>query len=256
MSRFEDNLWRSVVDRHGEDLAAGDGPVSAGTRRARPLVAGATLGLAASATAVALLVGATASPQPAYAVTQSHNGAVSVKVNSRSGIASANRRLAALGIHQRVTDVTHGRSVTMGWSLPASGCWMYETGKPPVTVQLSAADQQADIHNGLFTPPATTGNTGGPPQNGPWHVIYCQTSRDNPNHSASTGSWALPPSGCWMNEPGKPPVSVQLSAADQQADIHNGLFTPPATTGNTGGPPQNGPWHVIYCQTDSGAGAG
>lgn len=181
MSRFEDNLWRSVVDRHGEDLAGGDVPVTARAPRARPRVlAGASLGLAAAATAVALLVSATASTPPAFAVTRDHDGKVSVRVNRRSGIAAANRQLAAMGIHRRVTDVTHGHAQTMGWVLPASGCWMDEAGKPPVTVQLSAAQQQQDIHNGLFTPPGSAaGNTGGPPQNGPWYVIFCQTNSGN-----------------------------------------------------------------------------
>jgi hypothetical protein len=52
--------------------------------------------VAASAAAVMLGLSAAASP-PAFAVTRHHDGSVSVKINRRSGVAGANRKLAAMG---------------------------------------------------------------------------------------------------------------------------------------------------------------
>ena len=67
MSQSEDNLWGSVVERHGNDLARTDALVATRARRTGPrLLAGATVAVAASATAVTLLVSAAASPPPAF----------------------------------------------------------------------------------------------------------------------------------------------------------------------------------------------
>ena len=90
-------------------------------RRTRPrLLAGATGVVAVSATAVTLLVSATASP-PAFAVTRHHDGSVSVKINRRSGVAGANHKLAALGIHERVKAVDAGQSNPQGCVVLAPG---------------------------------------------------------------------------------------------------------------------------------------
>jgi hypothetical protein len=69
----------------------------------RPRVlARASLGLAGVAAAAVLAVGALGtSSSPAFAITR-HNGTVSVTINQRSAITAANRRLAVMGIHERV----------------------------------------------------------------------------------------------------------------------------------------------------------
>jgi hypothetical protein len=102
MTEFEDNLWLEVVREHGHELAGARSSVRRHRRAARPqLLAGTTVGLAAAATAVALLFGASTSP-PAFAVTRNPDGTVTVNLMRRSGIAGANQKLAAMGVRAQI----------------------------------------------------------------------------------------------------------------------------------------------------------
>ena len=61
MSRFEENLWRSVVDRHGEELARADVLMGTRARRPRPRVlAGATAAVVGLRGSLLVLAGAAA----------------------------------------------------------------------------------------------------------------------------------------------------------------------------------------------------
>jgi hypothetical protein len=102
MSEFEDNLWLEVVREHGHVLARAGRPGRKQRRATRPqLLAGTTVGLAAIATAAALLLGASTSP-PAFAVTRNPDGTVTVSLKQPSGIAGANRELAAMGVRAQI----------------------------------------------------------------------------------------------------------------------------------------------------------
>jgi hypothetical protein len=102
MSEFEDNLWLSVVREHGDELARTGRTVHKHRRAPRPrLLAGSTVGLAATATAAALLLGASTS-SPAFAVTRNPDGTVTVNLMKLSGIAGANERLAAMGVRAQI----------------------------------------------------------------------------------------------------------------------------------------------------------
>ena len=102
MSEFEDNLWLSVVREHGDELARTGRTVHKHTWAPRPqLLAGTTVGLAAIATAAALLLGASTS-SPAFAVTRNPDGTVTVNLMKLSGIAGANERLAAMGVRAQI----------------------------------------------------------------------------------------------------------------------------------------------------------
>jgi hypothetical protein len=102
MSEFEDNLWLTVVREHGDELARTERIAIRHRRASRPqLFAGTTAGLAATATAAALLFGASTS-SPAFAVTRNRDGTVTVSLMHPSGIAGANKRLAAMGIRARI----------------------------------------------------------------------------------------------------------------------------------------------------------
>jgi hypothetical protein len=106
MTEFEDNLWLEVVHRHGHELAGARRPVRGHRRATRPqLLAGTTFGLAGAATATALLFGASTSP-PAFAVTRHADGTVTVKLRQRSGIAGANKQLAAMGVRAQIAAQT------------------------------------------------------------------------------------------------------------------------------------------------------
>ena len=102
MSEFEDNLWLKVVREHGDELACNER--TAHTRRwasRAQLLAGTTAGLAAMATAAVLLFGASTS-SPAFAVTRNPDGTVTVNLMHQSGIAGANKKLAAMGLRARI----------------------------------------------------------------------------------------------------------------------------------------------------------
>jgi hypothetical protein len=102
MSEFEDNLWFSVVREHGDELARTGRTVHKRMRAPRlQLLAGSTVGLAAMATAAALVLGASTS-SPAFAVTRNPDGTVTVDLMNPSGIAGANERLAAMGVRAQI----------------------------------------------------------------------------------------------------------------------------------------------------------
>jgi hypothetical protein len=104
------------------------------SRRTRPrLLAGATAGVAASATAATLLLSAASTP-PAFAVTRLHNGSVSVKINHSTSIAEVNRKLAAMGIEEMdkrsmaasddLSSIPSCSSIPPGWK----GGWVQMAG--------------------------------------------------------------------------------------------------------------------------------
>ena len=104
-------------------------------RRTRPrLLAGATLAVAASATAVTLLVSAVASPPPALAVTRHHDGSVTLKINRATSIVDVNHKLAAMGIEkiskqamaagEDLSSIPNCSSIPAGWH----GKWVQMAG--------------------------------------------------------------------------------------------------------------------------------
>ncbi len=102
MSEFEDNLWLEVVRDHAHELVRAGRRARKHRRATRPqLLAGTTVGVAAAATAAALLLGASTTP-PAFAVTRNPDGTVSVSLKQPSGIAGANRKLAAMGVRAQI----------------------------------------------------------------------------------------------------------------------------------------------------------
>jgi hypothetical protein len=92
------------LERIGRQLTAAAHDLSPAPRRsprrAFRLVAASTTGLAAIAIAAVLAVGATTATPPAFAVTRSHDGSVSVKINRPTSIATVNRKLTAMGIER------------------------------------------------------------------------------------------------------------------------------------------------------------
>jgi len=183
--------------------------VSRGTRvpaAPRRLVAGVTAGVAASATAAILLLG-TSAPPPAFAVTRHSDGSVSLSLRRMSGIAGANRQLAADGVRERVMAVDSGQSVPQGCTthtLPV-GTMSLAPGPQPSASNLRAAAararangypaaaQQLDaMANGTYTPPNVTGNSGpgtGNTGTGGGQVAVCATGPSgNTGNSGNTGA--------------------------------------------------------------------
>ena len=125
MSNFEDRLWSDLVREHGPQLALADGPSpSRGRSRRMPIVGGGLL--AAAATVALCLTLAAGSSPPAYAVSQSADGAVSVTINNVIGISAANAQLAKLGVRARIANVEAGCS-TQGTPVESAPAHLYET---------------------------------------------------------------------------------------------------------------------------------
>lgn len=82
-------------------------PAATRARRARPpVLAGATLGIAAGVTALVLVF--TAGSSPAYAVTRNHDGTISVKITRLQAVPLANARLARMKLPVRLVQVANG----------------------------------------------------------------------------------------------------------------------------------------------------
>jgi hypothetical protein len=186
MSKFTDNLWTDLVQEHGATLAHADRPEPGRARRPRRRVlAGSTLALAGAGAALALTLSATAST-PAYAVTRQHDGSVSVKISSWSGIAGANRELAKMGVHERVLAVADGQPDPQDCVAPGtgSGGWhLLIAGKPKDSTG-KGSTSSGDTGSG----DTVSGNTGtdktGSGKGSPWHVVACPSS----GSTGSTGS--------------------------------------------------------------------
>jgi hypothetical protein len=121
MTEFEDNLWLKVVREHGDELARTERTAHTHRQASRPeLLAGTTVGLAAMATAAVLLFGASTSP-PAFAVTRNPDGTVTVSLKDPSGIAGANKKLAAMGVRAQIAvdAKTPPKLVCPGGTAPA-----------------------------------------------------------------------------------------------------------------------------------------
>ncbi len=132
LERFSEELDRAA---HRE-LSSPQGVWHARVRRPRVL-AGATLGLAAGGAALAVALG-TSATSPAFAVTRQHNGTVSVHIYRESGIAGANRKLASMGVLERV------RTIALTRPLPANcRSSSTQTATAPVTHGTSATTKVA-----------------------------------------------------------------------------------------------------------------
>jgi hypothetical protein len=167
MSQFEDNLWESVVDRHGEGLAGADTVVKTRARRNHPrLLAGSTLGLAGvgAALVLALSAGGAAAP-PAYAITTNGDGSLTVNLDSDAGLVGVNRKLAAMGTNEHINfRMTQGPAAASG----AVNCVPTPQGTsvsgPSVKVTVGPGDTNTET--------IAAGNTGA----GTWHVAACSRS--------------------------------------------------------------------------------
>lgn len=185
MSSFEDAIWAHLVDQHGADRI--DFHVPRPRNRPRRLSAaavGAVL-LATAVLATVLVLTASTSAPPAYALTQVAGGTYTVSLNDiATGIPALNARFAELGIPETVVPVEAG--------CKASSFDPLQTGTAPMTQTITisardippgyrgfiAAEQLPDGHVRLAQgttaqpipscfPVTATSGTPGPSQNSP-----------------------------------------------------------------------------------------
>jgi hypothetical protein len=177
MSKFADRLWRDLVREHGPTLVLAERPQPGRARRPRVL-AGSTLGLAGVGAALVLTLGGSAA-SPAFAVIARRDGSVSVKIYRSSGIAGANRKLAAMGIHKRLVAIYRHTSVrgettfAAPTSLPQTCLKNQRMGRVVDVVFPSEAVQQADVGSGTYEPSNGTGPRGGVHNKETFAVVVC-----------------------------------------------------------------------------------
>lgn len=105
MSRVEDTLWNHLVEHHGADRTHVRRPAAA-RPRTRPLAI-ATAATGAAVIAAALIVSATSSTPPAYALTSHADGSITITLSDlTTGIPALNARLRQMGINETVIPVT------------------------------------------------------------------------------------------------------------------------------------------------------
>jgi hypothetical protein len=108
MTSFEDTIWRQLVDDHDADQATVRMPAPRRRPRLLLLTTGTAALAAVTVVVVVLMLGASTSTPPAYAVTDNHNGTVSLMIRrfadpgTRAGV---NQELAQLGVHARVVPI-------------------------------------------------------------------------------------------------------------------------------------------------------
>lgn len=107
MTKFEDQLFQTLMDEHGHELRATPQPAATRHRVRRPVwLASGVVGAAAAASAAVLALGS-AAPAMAYSVSQ-HDGAVSVSVANSTGVAGANTALQHLKSRVVIVPVRNG----------------------------------------------------------------------------------------------------------------------------------------------------
>jgi hypothetical protein len=103
-SRYEDSMWNRLAAEHADELAdLPPHPDDPEPRRGRPWAfAGGTVVIAGTAAATVLVISATSTTTPAYAVNRHADGSVQLTLRRASGVAGLNARLKALGVPAQV----------------------------------------------------------------------------------------------------------------------------------------------------------
>lgn len=119
---IEDTLWDHLVEHHGADCVAMCSPDRPRTRR-RPVVIGtAATGLAAVAAAATLIVSATASTPPAYALTPHADGSYTLTINDlATAVPRIDAEFAKLGINAKAVPVTASCTAQNTTGIPLLG---------------------------------------------------------------------------------------------------------------------------------------
>lgn len=185
MSSFEDAIWAHLVDHHGADRSDFHVPQPhSRPGRLRAAAVGAVLVAGVMLFAVLVLSASTTAP-PAYALTQLAGGTYSVSLNDVStGVPALNAKFAQLGIRETVVPVEAGCKASSFAPLQAQTVPMTQTVTisardiPPGYRGFIAAERTADGHVRLALgttaqpipacfPVTASSGTLGPSQNSP-----------------------------------------------------------------------------------------
>jgi hypothetical protein len=108
MTNFADHLFEELMAAHGAELASAPAPAPDPARRRYARPAWATAGTVAAAGAAVVGFGVFGGTASAYAVTDNHDGTVTVSVSKAEGVAGANAELHRLGASVVVLKATPG----------------------------------------------------------------------------------------------------------------------------------------------------
>jgi hypothetical protein len=155
----------------------GDAPGATRTRRARlrpRVLAGSTLGLVGVGAALVLALGGSTAA-PAFAITNAADGSVLVKLNynANENLPQVNAKLAAMGLHERVTIFMASGAASVGGPVT---CTQGAGATKPVKVLVGT--------NGTET--ISAGQSAGNTAEGTFHLVRCVVTGGN--NSATTGN--------------------------------------------------------------------
>jgi hypothetical protein len=140
MSTFEDHLWSRLVADHDDQMghagdaiaalaaASGESSLWRGSgrrpRRGQLLLAITTVGIASLASAIIVAHTATTSPtapgsrQLAFAVTDNHDGSLTITLHKRSALATLNASLVSYGLKARLPRGATARTLSLTATCP------------------------------------------------------------------------------------------------------------------------------------------
>jgi hypothetical protein len=174
MTKYTDNLWSDLMEKHGAALDQAGRPEAHRTRRpGSRAIAGGTLALVAAAAAITAGLtstggtpagtlstagGTTKVVTAAYSITKSSNGSILVQISQEQSIVDADARLKSMGINEKVSVFPRPGAAT--------------TSAPVTCTPVDGAPKQPQIQvllgdNGTET--IASGNTGA----GTWHLKSC-----------------------------------------------------------------------------------
>ncbi|NUP52423.1 MAG: hypothetical protein HOW97_34635 [Catenulispora sp.] len=204
MTKFADHLFEELMEQHADALTAVPVQTPARRRLTRPVWASAGTVAAAATAAVGFTVfSGTAS---AYAVTDNHDGTLTVKVTKPSGIAGANAELQKMGSRVAVVQASAGCPSIETFRAPTEG-----NGQTEVTVQMAG------------DPSAITVSASGLPADETALVVY-----NFDNGKTSTGMVPIKgPAPSCVSLPAAPPPGSVVTDGDGGKGLQNGTGAEP-----------------------------
>jgi hypothetical protein len=156
-------LFARIVAERGDPRLLEVGRTTRLWAHPRPRVlAGGTLGVAGVAVALAVALGGSTTP-PAFAITRSGDGSVLVKINRLESLPDANRKLASMGIDERVTIYMATGPAALSGPVTCTRAPGSNRSGPPLKVLVGKDGTE------VISPGQTAGNTG----TGVYHLDHC-----------------------------------------------------------------------------------
>jgi hypothetical protein len=170
-------LFARIVAERGDPRLVEVGRKTRLWARPRPRVlAGGALGLTGVAVALVVALGGSTAP-PAFAITRSGDGSVLVKINRLESLPDANRKLASMGIDERVTIYMATGSAAVSDPVTCTRAPGSNRSGPPLKVLIGKDGTE------VISPGQTAGNTGV----GVYHLDHCVVTGSGTSGNTGVG---------------------------------------------------------------------